>query len=55
MENPRKLISFNGTPFTVDNYYVGMKAVYGKRRLIEKIMINSAEYLSVNLNILIYI
>ena len=49
MENPRKLISFNGTPFTVDNCYVGMKAVYGKRRLIEKIMINSAEYLSVNL------
>ena len=49
MENPKKLISFNGTPFTVDNCYVGMKAVYGKRRLIEKIMINSAEYLSVNL------
>lgn len=49
MENPKKLISFNGTPFTVENCYVGMKAVYGKRRLIEKIMINSAEYLSVNL------
>ena len=49
LDNPKKLISFNGTPFTADNCYVGMKAVYGKRRLIEKLIINGAEYLSVNL------
>jgi len=47
--NPGRVISYNGEPFTRDNCIRGMSVVIGKHRVIQKEMIDGAEYLRVNL------
>ena len=47
--NPGRVISYNGDPFTRDNCIRGMSVVIGKHRVIQKEVIDGAEYLKVNL------
>jgi len=48
--NPGRVISYNGEPFTRDNCFMGMRVVIGKHRVFLKEMIDGAEYLHVNLS-----
>ena len=49
-ENPGRVISYNGDPFTKDNCFMGMRVVIGKHRVFQKETIEGAEYLHVNLS-----
>ena len=49
-DNPGKVISYNGDPFTRDNCFMGMRVVMGKHRVFLKEVIDGAEYLHVNLS-----
>ena len=48
--NPGRVISYNGDPFTRDNCFMGMRVVIGKHRVFMKEVIDGAEYLHVNLS-----
>ena len=48
--NPGRVISYNGDPFTRDNCFMGMRVVIGKHRVFLKEVIDGAEYLHVNLS-----
>ena len=49
-DNPGRVISYNGEPFTRDNCFMGMRVVIGKHRVFQKEVIDGAEYLHVNLS-----
>ena len=48
--NPGRVISYNGDPFTRENCFMGMRVVIGKHRVFLKEVIDGAEYLHVNLS-----
>ena len=48
--NPGRVISYNGDPFTRENCFMGMRVVIGKHRVFLKEVIDGAEYLHLNLN-----
>ena len=48
--NPGRVISYNGDPFTRENCFMGMRVVIGKHRVFLKEIIDGAEYLHVNLS-----
>ena len=48
--NPGRVISYNGDPFTRENCFMGMRVVIGKHRVFIKEVIDGAEYLHVNLS-----
>ena len=48
--NPGRVISYNGDPFTKENCFMGMRVVIGKHRIFLKEVIDGAEYLHVNLS-----
>ena len=49
-DNPGRVISYNGDPFTRENCFMGMRVVIGKHRVFQKETIDGAEYLHVNLS-----
>ena len=48
--NPGRVISYNGDPFTRENCFMGMRVVIGKHRVFLKEVIDGVEYLHVNLS-----
>ena len=49
LENPFKVVSFSGIPFTIKNCFMGMRVIIGKHRIFQKELIEGYEYLNVNL------
>ena len=47
--NPYKVVSFTGVPFSVKNCLMGMRVIIGKHRMFKREMINGYEYLNVQL------
>ena len=47
--NPYKVVSFTGVPFSVKNCLMGMRVIIGKHRMFKREMIDGYEYLSVQL------
>ena len=47
--NPYKVVSFTGVPFSVKNCLMGMRVIIGKHRMFKREMIDGYEYLSVHL------
>ena len=47
--NPFKVVSYKGVPLTVKKSSIGMLVIIGKHRIFQKEMIESCEYLNVNL------
>ena len=49
LNNPFKVVSFNGVPFTIKNCFMGMRVIIGKHRIFQREMIQGYEFLNVNL------
>ena len=47
--NPYKVVSFTGVPFSVKNCLMGMRVIIGKHRMFKREMIDGYEYLNVQL------
>ena len=47
--NPYKVVSFTGVPFSVKNCLMGMRVIIGKHRMFKREMIEGYEYLNVQL------
>ena len=46
---PLRVVSYHGVPFTVNNFFRGMRVEYSKHKLFQKEMIEGNEYIFVNL------
>ena len=44
IENPLRVVSYHGVPFTTKNFIRGMRVEYGKHKLFNKEMIDGIEY-----------
>ena len=46
---PLRVVSYHGVPFTINNFFRGMRVEYSKHKLFQKEMIEGNEYVYVNL------
>ena len=46
---PLRVVSYHGVPFTVNNFFRGMRVEYSKHKLFQREMIENNEYVFVNL------
>ena len=49
IENPLRVVSYHGVPFTTKNFIRGMRVEYGKHKLFNKEMIDGIEYYYTNI------
>ena len=49
IENPLRVVSYHGVPFTTKNFIRGMRVEYGKHKLFNKEMIDGVEYYYTNI------
>ena len=49
IKNPLKVVSYHGVPFTVQNFFRGMRVEYSKHKLFQREVIEGNEYIFVNL------
>jgi len=49
IKNPLKVVSYHGVPFTVHNFFRGMRVEYSKHKLFQREIIEGNEYVYVNL------
>ena len=49
IKNPLKVVSYHGVPFTVNNFFRGMRVEYSKHKLFQREMVEGNEYIFVNL------
>ena len=49
IENPLRVVSYHGVPFTTKNFIRGMRVEYGKHKVFNKEMIDGIEYYYTNI------
>ena len=49
IQNPLKVVSYHGVPFSVNNFFRGMRVEYSKHKLFQREIIEGNEYVFVNL------